>query len=755
MKNLRMHKLSASVGSLLLASSMTAATQAALLEEVVVTAQKREQNLQDVGISITSYNGDQLKQLGITSSADLQEMTPGLMYTEFGGSPSVSVFSLRGVAQNDFADHQESPNAVYLDGAYVSFIGGVNMAMFDVERVEVLRGPQGTLFGRNATGGLIHIISKKPTEQFEANVDLTYGSYDQLNFEGAVSGALSDNVQGRLSFANKYNNSYIDNRIGEDSGEARNYNLRGQLAFQPAEDLDILWNIRASVDDDPAVGSYNENELAYPLDPNDSGSVVSQRDAGFNLNDHVAFCQGFFFTNPAPGQDCFGNQEPDSDPYDVAINASRTFERDYYGTTLTIDKEFDGFTLTSITDYQTIDKLYLEDTDGTASTTGHFNTDQDAEQFSQELRIQGDSGDMSWQAGVYYLKIDGDYRATFDLSDGGMITTGIYSLETESYAVFGQAEYAINEQWRAIAGLRWTSDEKEIDFTGSCVDTFGIGLCDPGVVYPVDAVGLQSFSTDIDDTDYAFKAELDWLPNDDVLVFFSVSRGNKGGGFSASSFVTTNAQGFGFDPEVLTSYELGIKSSLTETIRLNASVYHYDYKDFQAFTFDRNATTIINIDSEISGAEVELIASPAEGWDMLVAASYLDATGEDVPLGVGVQRDQDMGLSPEFSVSGMVRKAWSAFGGTMAVQIDAVWVDERFLSVVNKPAELMEAYDKWDARVSYTSGDDKWSVALFVDNIGDEEIEAYRFDENSTNGTVITALGKPRWAGITASYRWD
>ncbi len=171
---------------------------AAVLEEVVVTAQKREQSLSDVGISVTAFTGEQMKALGISSTQDIDNQTPGLIVTDFGGG-TTTVFTMRGAGQLDFNDQQEGPVAVYIDGAYNSYLAGVGFNFYDLERVEVLRGSQGTLFGRNATAGLVHIISAKPTEEHEGYVELTGGEYGQFKAEGAVSGPLSDSLMGRVS----------------------------------------------------------------------------------------------------------------------------------------------------------------------------------------------------------------------------------------------------------------------------------------------------------------------------------------------------------------------------------------------------------------------------------------------------------------------------------------------------------------------------------------------------------------------------
>jgi len=178
------------------------------LSDIVVTAQKREQNIQQVGISITALGGDELRTLGIKDTDSIANMTPGIYVSNLGAS-GITTFTIRGVSQNDFSDQNEAPNAIYVDGAYNSFIGSAGTGMYDIERVEVLRGPQGTLFGRNATGGLVHIITKKPTRHFESYGELNVGERGLVQFDGAVSGPVSDKILARLSFSTKHDDGYI------------------------------------------------------------------------------------------------------------------------------------------------------------------------------------------------------------------------------------------------------------------------------------------------------------------------------------------------------------------------------------------------------------------------------------------------------------------------------------------------------------------------------------------------------------------
>jgi iron complex outermembrane receptor protein len=223
------------------ALALSGVSHAATLEEIIVTAQKREQDLQDVGVSITAFTGDQMEALGWDNSLDVADQTPGLTTTSNTGDPgNIALFSIRGVSQLDFAEGQEAPVAIYRDEAYVSSPGASGAPTFDIQRIEVLRGPQGTLYGRNATGGLVHFISNKPTTEFEGDVGVTAGDYGQVGVTGVLSGPLSDTVQGRLAFYSNQDDGYIKNRVGKDMRADDTMSVRGMLNFDIGDSSSLL-----------------------------------------------------------------------------------------------------------------------------------------------------------------------------------------------------------------------------------------------------------------------------------------------------------------------------------------------------------------------------------------------------------------------------------------------------------------------------------------------------------------------------------
>jgi iron complex outermembrane receptor protein len=716
--------------------------RAEVLEEIVVTAQKREQSVQDVGISITAMSGDELRRLGMTSTSELGSMTPGLMVWEFGNSPTVSVFTIRGVSQNDFADHNEVPNALYTDGAYVSFVGGIGSQMYDVERVEVLRGPQGTLFGRNATGGLVHVVSRRPTRQFEGYSEITYADYNQLKFEGAVSGPLTDRLLGRLSLASNRQDGFMENRIAEDSGEEDQYNGRLQLQWLATETTNALLNVRTSRVDDINAGGYDLRPGAH--DPGNDGLIDFVPPGVANPT-----CPLFFGIIAPPGQtDCFGYTEPDSDPHTASFDRGN-FSRTYDGATLTVDSSVAGANLTWLVDGQWIDKEWEEDTDSTPIPVLRAFTEQDARQFSSELRASGENGALQWTAGLYYLSIDGDYSVGVDSQLFAAAIRNNFDLQTDSQAVFGQIEYQFKDAWTLIAGLRHTWDQKDFEFVPSCIGPGCVFFAAPGSAQVLGLVDDQS------ESEYSAKLGLDWRATDDLLVYAAITRGTKGGGFSGPIIAAQTPEELAYGGEVLLDYEMGFKWTLPSgRTRLNAGIFYYDYSDYQDYDTIALTQVITNKDAEVFGGEVELGTSLEQGLDFSLGVSVLDATVFDVTLPSGRVADRDMPQAPSLSVNSLIRKEWTFDLGHFAVQGDFKYVDSRYFKSINHPALEEDGYTVGNVKVSFEAPDRRWGLAVFARNVTDTEYRVMAFEDLNVNGVINSNYGQPRTFGATASLRW-
>lgn len=750
------------------------------LGEIIVTAQKREQNIQDVGIAITALGSDQLRRAGIADSDALVAMVPSIQITNFG-SQGIAIFTIRGVNQNDFSDQNEAPNAMYVDGAYRSFIGAAGFTMFDVDRVEVLRGPQGTLFGRNATGGLIHIINKKPTRHFEGMGELQVGENNMVEFRGALSGPLSSSVQARLSVATKHNDGYIENSIGGKQGGSENYSGRLQLQVAPEESPSSLL----------ITGHYSKDDV-------ETATVYASRRAIVDFSDparriiqpadnaaYVAFCNAQFGQPFLPAltitstSNCAGWEDPKpNDPYVTELDNPGISKRELYGFTVNGSLALsDSIDLVSITDYLKLKREIGLDTDGTGFRMFNFFSDADSDQMSQELRLQGGSSVLQWVAGLYYLNIDHRIQTGIDaLPDANtlgnanaatifpFLTSNNVRQNTESYAVFGQVEAQLSSQFSVIVGGRWSHDKKDIEINTSCTNGFLPFAC--GLVAPPGSVQGDGF-TDANSGglnhqskgDWSGKFELDYRPTDDVMLYASVTRGQKAGGFNASAIAGITATLTPYRPEVLTNYEVGFKSTiLGGTTRFNASAFHYDYKNYQAYTLTGLTPTIFNTDARVNGAEVELMSNPVTGLTIGGNLAYLDAIAHDVRsnlLGTGVNLgDQRMPQSPKWSANGLVRYAFDVGSGELSLQTDARYNGKRYFNTVNHPA-LTDGQDLViNGRIAYALGHGDWEFAIWGKNLTNANVYASGFDLAGTNGSTPLALGPSRWFGGSVSFRF-
>jgi iron complex outermembrane recepter protein len=657
-------KLMPLVAAVAVSASVT--IEAAIMEEVVITAQKREQNLQDVGVSVSAFSGNQMEQLGWTESIDVAGQTPGLIATNNSGDANVTLFSIRGINQGDYTENQEAPVAVYIDEVYVSSPGTSSFPTYDLERIEVLRGPQGTLYGRNATGGLIHFVSKKPTEEFEATVDLTLASYNQRKIVFAVGGSLTDSVQGRLALYKNDHDGYVENRIGPDLREDDTFSFRSQLNFDVNDSQSLLLNVRG-VKIDKA-----------------KGGVYEFRASQIEADGIGRFCDGCGYVLDYNNDGIFDNDDGDGEPHEGAFNDIGFVDRESYGFTAKYSAEFEHFNLTSVTDYTTSDKVYFEEDDSTSVDYYEYSSGAEIEQFTQELRLDGETDSMRWITGAFYMDISNTFFGSFPSPINQYFARYDAQQETKTWSVFGQIEYDLTENLAVTAGARWNKDKKTMDYQFTQCDDNDLafdGFCpqngvttDP-VAAAADPAGLFGYVVDgvprhfsRSDGDYSGKIQLDWRAVEDTLVYASVSRGLKGGGFNASldGFLTDDQ--VPFDSEILTAYEVGSKSSFLEgALRVNASAFFYDYNDYQAFFFQGATNFVKNSEAEMYGAELEVVASPADGLEILVGLSSIDATVFDVeiftPDGGSRIEDQQVILAPEFSANALIRQEWELSSG--------------------------------------------------------------------------------------------
>ncbi len=797
--------LSGAISAAILAGNIQVAS-AAVLEEVTVTAQKREQSLQDVGIAVSAFNGQQMEQLGWDTAEDVVAQAPGVTLVQPNG-PSSFYINIRGVAQNDFSgDNQESPVAIYVDDVYQAAPTAASFQLFDFERVEILRGPQGTLFGRNATGGLVHYVTRKPTQELDGYIKATLGDFSQRDIEGAIGGGITDNVSGRISFSLNNSDGFIDNNFSGAKDSELNDNdvwaARGQLLFELGDSSELLLNVRAAELDMTNAPFEHSSARPNALGLGEDSNLGDQSDfGGYNSNSSYPWI-GSNYTDPDGG-----------DVHEGEYDANGYVKVETEGYTATFKTQIGDMEFVSITDYNELTRDYLEDSDASPNPFFHFSVKSDMEQFSQEFRLSGETDSMRWVAGAYYMNFEGDLwtggvaggfaRAAFGglLPDQDTIDAYFpsefgfdspFSMKTESTAVFFQTEFDLTEVLTLTAGLRWSKEEKESQFDQyyslfaatdsndvAAQDLFGLGApvwsygngqySNLGGYYFDETAGLRegATDTDIDDDFLTWKLGMDWRVTDETLLYASYNRGVKAGGFNAPLDATLYIYGalepdeMKFDKETLDAFEIGFKTELWDGLaRLNGAMYYYDYSDYQAFNLESLTLYVFNTDATNKGFELELQSSPAEGWDVLLGMGYVDTEVEDAYSPDGITKyDREMIMTPKLTFNGMLRYEWSVGAGSLAAQYDFSYMDDHYFQLKNSPVGKEDAYTLSNVRLTYTSGEGDWSVSAFVNNVTNEEYRQMVFDLSGDPtaggfGMAESYYGKPRWWGVSLTYNW-
>ncbi len=748
--------------------------QAQVFEEIVVTAQKRDQSLSDVGVSVTAFSGESLRNFGFTNSVDVAAQVPGLNIGTPVGEGNNPSFTLRGVGLNDFNDNNEAPIAIYQDGVYMAALPGLTFQLFDTERVEVLRGPQGTLYGRNATGGLIHFIAKKPTDEFEAFGQLTYGSHNELSFEGAVSGPLSDSIRGRLSVARKSYDGYVENRIGKDANEADSYALRGQLDFDLSDTGSLLLK-----------GNYASSNTVAPQYQHEASDGVA---------------------------DIYGYADTDGDNFAGDYSREGVLDIESWGGSATYTDTFGNVDVTNILSYSKTEKLHKEDTDVGPNAGIEPTFASNIKVFTEELTLSGGDNDFNWTVGAYFFdsKVEGDLELAVNWFAGfaqfldsdptvfdGLLGAGTPSLatadpdallpailydvnyeqNTQSISGYGQVEYALSDTVKLTGGLRYSSEDKDMEYLNDMPsgyllnDAFGgilgmqswmdfrTGGNNNATGIPDLDAGAVGDLNNIDASNLSGKIGIDFTPNDNTLFYASVSRGFKSGGFNAGFSDATDGiktSQIPYDEEILTSYEAGVKwSSEGGKVSVNAAAFYYDYKDFQALTFQGLSQVITNSDATYKGAEIEIGARPTDGLSMQLAASFLDANVDGVSVNGEFLPDRRPVLAPKFTASGFIQyeKPVESLKGYLSGNVSFNHQGAHYFDITNSPQSREEAYTLVDARIAYRNDDDTIEVAGFVKNLFNTDYRVYTFDFGAIAGFNQQFFGKPRWFGIQLTLR--
>ena len=718
----------------------------AVFAPVFVTTQRREQALNDVGISVTALTSDVLEDNNILDVGALSDLVPNLEVGLPSGPSGQPAIYLRGVGLNDFSSNNNGPVAVYIDDVYKSSIVGQNFLLYDVDRLEVVKGPQGTLYGRNATGGAVRIITAKPADTLQGDISASYADFGTTRIDGMINLPLSDTAALRIAAVKADSDGYIRNTfLNRDVGAYDTYAARAQLSWDLSPDLNLLLSLEdsGSAGDGPAYSNLGllDPATGEPCTPPASGC-----------------------TNALGQPIDHGDHETSGELLGKADNNVRSFSG-----VLTWD--VGNVTLSSVTAYDEVGKTQLEDSDATPVqlVISRFRTD--SETFSQEFRLNHATARSDLTAGLFYLSETLDQDQFGDLFrelrplvesvdpvaypggfDPGAEVTGApilrirnrNSQETETYALFGQYEYDLSDEWRATIGGRVTKETRDIRTSGV--------LSEPTFEAPIFDLPLS-----VDDTNFSWKAGLDWRPNADTLLYGSVSTGFKSGGFNGG-FLLDPAQAVAFDPETITAYELGIKATLPAArMQANAAVFFYDYTDIQVFTFINSGgvpTSILSNagEAEILGFEADLLWKPSDSLSFNGAIGLLDTEfvkfSSDATLGTADFAGNTMPFSPELSLTaGANYHAPISRTLEFSASMDASYQSEVWFDPSNAPLLGEDGYGLLNASIGIGEANGQWTATLFATNLTDEAYNAYAIDL-SDFGFIQYVRGAPRTVGI-------
>lgn len=746
------------VATILLASlaSTLVSAQNAVLEEIVVTAQKRAESLQNTPIAISAVTGEAIDKLNIDDIGAIAAANPSLVYSEAGGEAQLYI---RGVGSNIFSVGVDQSVATHIDGVYA---GRANMGLtqfLDIDRVEILRGPQGTLYGRNATGGAINIISRAPTDDFEGYASGLLGSFDRVDFRGALSGPLTESLSARVAVRRLKDDGYTEDLDPRGSNKIDDNDLtavRGSLRWKSE-------GLTASL-----IAEHSEfengNTSIYPID-----------------NDGLA---GSFGAIPTNSIRKTRNNTPSFHKWNTS------------GVTGNFDWNVSDSTNLNLTlGYRDWDSDFLFNTDGTEIEVTRSSFAYTSEQLSAELRLSGEAGWGRWLVGAYWF--DEDKFGGLGLVRAGFTPPAVLAPRSfifradgtgEATAIFGQVDYKLAETWTLSAGLRY-SDEKKGDLLRQSTllpDNELLGLFTPNVIPDATPATTRNVSRSWDA--WTPRLGLEYRPSDDRLFYLTYSEGFKSGGFNDLSVINPP-----FDPEFIDSFEIGAKTEwLNGRLRANASAFYYDYTDLQVSVFASvgNITTTFTTnaaEATVKGLELDLVARPIDALDIRASLAFLDATYDNftTPYGsctaanvaldsrcvgrVGLPRlinaaGNRLNNAPEFKGSLSVGYSIDLASGGQVTLFGAVNHQGRvFFLPANTTVMSQASYTLVDARIGYENESGDWAVGAFVKNLTDEEYFHNIVQFTSTSDArkdvfaIGNALGYPaagRQWGLEFTYRF-
>lgn len=830
-----MRKFAGIVSTLFVSSLIAqdlAAQGAGTLEELIVTAEKRETTVQDTPIAVSAFSQADLERSLINNNMDIQMAVPNMLMSK--GFFTTAQVTIRGIGNLAVGSAADAGTGIHFNGVYLNAPRLFETEYFDTERVEVLRGPQGTLYGRNTTAGVINVISKHAEDEFGGNIDASYGDYDYVRTRGALNIPITDSIWQRFSMFYTSRDGFVDNIFTGDEVDDRDmYALRSSTAFMIGDNTEAHLTVNYFEEDDNRMRGSNNY---CKRDPDGIIGCLPNQGRPIDQNANLAATVGAFMINSVAAATGLDFPDPGlsttfkpNELREVNLDFTPQYETDETIVSLEINHDWNDLTISSLTGYHEASLDARNDYDMTENSSGVWpltttyqrgpdgpatvnflqqndHASSEPEQWSQELRVSSsfDSA-VNFMAGAFYLKNESDtafstyssalslYGETFNVAENAWIFENLtrdYTLET--WALFGEIYWDITDQLELTAGLRYTDESKESEQR-----TVYLGfLDDPNG----ENDGFTPFESDSDEP--TGKINLNYHLSEDVMIYGTLARSYKGGGFnpiSSESALLDPSQGgdpnlADFDPEFINSIEVGAKTRLLDnTLQANLTAFYYDYEDLQVSKIVNQTSINENMDAEVMGFEGEFLWAPTVNWNLMLNLSWLDtelgeydtvdpadinqmgtvdniisavnsnlliagcpdgqASCSGIPVNV---EGNELPNAPEFSVYAAVSYSWFLDNG---MRLDAstsyYWQDEFYTRIYNTQDDLLDEWDVWNASTVLSAADESWYGELWVRNIMDDDHWTGQYLQDQAVGLYRTLqLLEPRTYGVTLGYNF-
>ncbi len=681
-----------------LATSMTSIS--AELEEIVVTAQKRSESLQEVPISIVAFSGDEIERLNISNTIDLVKNIPGMTGVNNVGLPQAAAYFIRGIGQDESVSTMDPAVGTFVDGVFMSRQIANNSRLYDLESVEVLKGPQGTLYGRNTTGGAVRIITQKPTEETEGWVDLAYGEFETFEASAKFNFPITDNLFAKLTaFTIDQGEGFLENvTLNRDQWKRDATGARAQFLFVPSDRTEILFTVEQT--EDNTGGIVGANKLSA----------------------------------------CCGD-----DIYKVESGLENTWaETDFtaYSMKATVDLKNDTQMEIILSDHDLTHSFNNDYSDQVVPAYSIPNL-SDHEQKSYEMNFTGSGGNVQWAAGVshYYEKSHVLFGDALFLFGGVVAGTFMRDLTntTDATAIYADFDFDLGNGWGLTIGGRYTDDDRSVDVE-QFIDLNGVPwtartkenfmdrsgwLSTAAIGAPFDNATVEALGTltSIDVNEFTSRIVVDYQPNDNMMFYASVGDSFKGGGWA--SRVTAASDFVDLRPEYVDNVEFGMKSQwMDDALRLNITYFNADYTDLQITAIDQVTGAFVysnKADAEVDGFEGELLYAASDNLTLFANFATLDGGYTELRPGAEGIADKDLKRTPDFSYrlgviyDTLLENGELNFTGVLNRE------DEYFNNQNNTPAGLRPAVSKIDLTFTYVPNDGNWRVMAGCTNCSDKE----------------------------------